>query len=376
MLARHRYLTCVHRQLADEAEFSAEALSSLHARLEARRSLIAAHLRRFATVVGHRKLSKRLLAEVKLGLGFLHANSASLGCDPNDPPPLPLSSAPAVGREPACHRRLPGHAARIRSLAARIAHQSAARTSELADLKLQGGMHAGVWGEVKALLEMTPQRALLHGGMAALAAEAQRDALLRRWEAGEVEEAEAEEAALVLVSAEDGLEGGLGAVDNLAEGLALLSLVAQPEPAEGGAIAKKEPKPALPSFMLNNASDSTVAIAATALRLVNLRKPLAIGKHAQTLTPRPPANAPGNRASKRRGSNFSAPSPPAGPAAPPPPPPAELPPLPEAATKEVADAAKLLWLPADAEAGGVADRIITPDVVIAQCAGLRAKAEG
>ena len=67
VLARHRYLECVHRTLAGEAEFSADALRELERELDERRARLGMHLKRLASVVEHRKMCIAARKEVQTG---------------------------------------------------------------------------------------------------------------------------------------------------------------------------------------------------------------------------------------------------------------------------------------------------------------------
>lgn len=62
----------------------------------------------------------------------------------------------------------------MRFLTRRLADQSSARTADMRELRLSGGMDDGVWGQLKALLVMTPRRALMLGGMEELHMEERR----------------------------------------------------------------------------------------------------------------------------------------------------------------------------------------------------------
>ena len=88
-------------------------------------------------------------------------------------PPLPIGPPPK-SLEPNCRVRGPGHSACVRFLARNMSAEAAERTKDLRELRLSGGMHGGVWGELKALLVMTPRRSLMLGGMAELTREAAR----------------------------------------------------------------------------------------------------------------------------------------------------------------------------------------------------------
>ena len=206
-------------------------------------------------------------------------------------PPVPMIGPPR-SLEPLCRPTILGLAAPMRQIAKSVADAAASQLN-LADLKLSGGMYDGVWGELKALLVMTPRRQLMHGGMAALAhEEAKRQAATLQLEANmaadaaELDVAEGAEAAAsaAIAAAEAAAEVAAQAeaaeealADLEAEGVELLDLEssghegghsgAESGAHEGAASAGKVPE----------VSASTGLIAAFALRLTPLRKPLQIG---------------------------------------------------------------------------------------------------
>ena len=172
VLARHRFVECTNRMLSGQPEHSHEALCALEERLIAKESRVNQHLRRFSTVVAHRKRCKTQLAEVEGVLGFLKPRQDGMGevSLPIGPPPKTL--------EPICRIKSPGHTACVRFLAQHMAAESLERTKDMRELRLSGGMQGGVWGELKALLVMTPRRSLMLGGLRQLAGEAKHRELL------------------------------------------------------------------------------------------------------------------------------------------------------------------------------------------------------
>ena len=188
VLARHRYLECSHRQLAGDAEFSTAALQALEASLATKEARTLLHLSRFAVVVERRKQCKVVLSEVQGVLGSLGRFVKAA----REPTPPFLGAPKSLAA--LCRPQLSSNAAWVRYLARRMVEQSEERTADLRELELAGGMHGGVWGELKALLVMTPRRALMYGGIEALRAE---EARAKRVAAGEAltddEEEEEEE---------------------------------------------------------------------------------------------------------------------------------------------------------------------------------------
>ena len=291
VLARHRYLHCVHRMLAGQAEFSQAALDALEVALADRRSRLSKHLHRLASVVEYRKMSIASLKEVQMGLGYLRAWHDAHA----SPVQLPLIGPPR-SLEPLCRPLILGHAKAMRQVTAAMADEIGQRDAdELADLNLQGGLRGGEWGELKALLVMTPRRTLMRGGVAALAHE---------------ERARQGHETNVLV-VEDGVERPMTPATTLATTLATTPPPPPPPPpppageddedeegAEGAQLLALGEDDALTlpaaedsaAQKLPEPSASTAAIAAFALRTTSLRKPLAFGKVAKPLPPKGLAN--------------------------------------------------------------------------------------
>ena len=159
VLARHRFIECQHRRLAGQPEFSLDALRALEIRMKAKEERVRGHLRRFSQIVVRRKQCKAILAEVQGVLHYLRPSAVL----PSDVP-LPIGPPPK-SVEPHCRIRSSGHTAVVRFLAQHMAKTVQERTSDMRELRLSGGMNGGVWGELKALLVMTPRRSLMLGGM-------------------------------------------------------------------------------------------------------------------------------------------------------------------------------------------------------------------
>ena len=291
VLARHRYIHCVHRMLAGQAEFSQAALDALEVALADRRSRLSMHLHRLASVVEHRKMCIASLKEVQMSLSYLrewHAAHAS-------PVQLPMLGPPR-SLEPLCRPLILGHAKAMRQVAAAMADEIGQRNAdELADLNLQGGLRGGEWGELKALLVMTPRRTLMRGGVAALARE-ERARQGHETNVLVVEDGEERPTTPATTPAPPqpppppplppppaGEDNEDDEDDEGAEGAQLLALGeddALTLPAAEDSAVQKLPEP----------SASTAAIAAFALRTTSLRKPLAFGKVAKPQPPKGTAN--------------------------------------------------------------------------------------
>ena len=121
-------------------------------------------------VIARRKQCKDQYAEVRGVLTYLAEGDKS----PNgNDVPLPIGPPPKSFAA-MCQPKGGLKFALIRGLARALQKQALDETKELRSYGLSGGMHGGVWGELKALLVMTPRRSLMLGGMSALAQEADR----------------------------------------------------------------------------------------------------------------------------------------------------------------------------------------------------------
>ena len=160
--ARH-LRRCTHRQIAGQPVLAAGAARA-HGAAGTQEERVREHLRRLGMVVARRKQCKAIMAEVQGVLEYLHTEyPASDVLLPAGPPPKTA--------EPICMLRSPGHSARVRFLAQYMARLNQEATADMRELRLSGGMHGGVWGELKALLVMTPQRLLMLGGLKELMGE-------------------------------------------------------------------------------------------------------------------------------------------------------------------------------------------------------------
>ena len=139
--------------------------------------MVSRHLERFTIIVERRKASKSNLSDVRIGLEYLrereareHQRRATAARGDAGSYPLPMLGPPRR-LEASCRANVYEHALAIRRTASMLAKEQSERSAELAELRMHGGIHDGMWGELKAILVMTPQRLLMHGGMRALRAE-------------------------------------------------------------------------------------------------------------------------------------------------------------------------------------------------------------